>query len=245
MLTVQNNAIELQVIDGKVVTTSLRVAEDFGKEHKNVMQVINTILDAGIAGLNIKLGSYKDKNNQDRPMFLIDRKGFSLLVSRFTGIESLIFMDRYTDAFEMMEAKLLEQAKAPQIPTSFAEALQLAATQAFTIIEQQKQLEEAKPAVALLDKIIANDKTYSLGEAAKLLGWGRNTFIAFLRQQNILDSNNIAYQTFIDRGYFEIKQTIVNRSNGDVDNHVVSRTNDKGIAYISKIMDRAAEALTI
>lgn len=99
-----NEEFGLEEIDGEVYTTSLNVAETYGKEHKNVMAKIKHFLEVipELAELSFKLGYYLDPNNQERPMYYIDRKGFAMLVNKFTGDKALIFTAKYTDAFERM-----------------------------------------------------------------------------------------------------------------------------------------------
>lgn len=240
---IENGDNGLQVIDGKVVMTSLQVAEIFGKEHKDVLKAIRNEISEGVAEGNFALGSYKDKNNQDRPMYILDREAFTIVVMDFIGKEAKQFKVAYIRAFNHMEAQLLEKAKAPSIPTNFAEALQLAANQQFKIIEQAKQLEEAKEKVEIWDKICANDKTFSMGEAAKQLGYGRNSLFGFLRFCDVLDNKNVPKQTYIDRGYFEVKQTTVQRTAG-LENHLVTRVTNRGIQFIDKkMLEKEAELL--
>ena len=99
-----NEEFGLEEINGDVYTTSLNVAETYGKEHKNVMAKIKHFLEVipELAELSFKLGYYLDPNNQERPMYYIDRKGFAMLVNKFTGDKALIFTAKYTDAFERM-----------------------------------------------------------------------------------------------------------------------------------------------
>ena len=90
--------------NGIVTTTSLKVAEIYNKEHKNVMAKIKTFIDLipEINELNFKLVEYADAKNEKRPMYKMDRQGFSMLVNKFTGDEATIFTYKYTKAFERM-----------------------------------------------------------------------------------------------------------------------------------------------
>lgn len=239
---IENGNNGLQVIDGKVVMTSLQVAEIFGKRHDDVLKAIRNEIEAGIS-----LGSFAERDYMNRgkkyPMYVLDRDAFTSVVMDFHGKEAKQFKVAYIRAFNHMEAQLIEKAKAPSIPTNFAEALLLAANQQFQIIEQAKQLEEAKEKVETWDKICANDKTFSMGEAAKQLGYGRNSLFGFLRFCDVLDNKNVPKQQYIDRGYFEVKQTTVQRTAG-LENHLVTRVTNKGIQFIDKKMaEKEAELL--
>jgi phage regulator Rha-like protein len=66
---------ELQLINTDVTMTSLDVAELTGKQHAHVIRDIRNEIEqlekAGIiAGFIFELGSYKDKQNQERPIDL-------------------------------------------------------------------------------------------------------------------------------------------------------------------------------
>lgn len=110
------NAVELK--DGKAVTTSLKIAEVFGKDHANVLKAIRNIeAPVDFAAVNFNGGSYKDANNQDRPMYFVTRDGFTLLAMGFTGKAAMQFKVAYIEAFNAMERTIRESA-AGNLPSS-------------------------------------------------------------------------------------------------------------------------------
>ena len=102
--------------DDHAVTTSLDVAGYFNKSHKDVLKAVRAIIESRqqLAGRNFAPGSYTDKNNQTRPMYYMDRKGFTLLVFGFTGPRALDFKIAYIDAFEALEAALQAIQQKPE-----------------------------------------------------------------------------------------------------------------------------------
>jgi len=101
----------LAIVDGRPVTTSLNVAEVFGKQHQHVLRAIDRLEVPGeFAASNFGRGSYLDANNQPRPMYQITRDGFTLLAMGFTGKAAMQFKLAYISAFNAMENELLEQA---------------------------------------------------------------------------------------------------------------------------------------
>lgn len=90
--------------NGTVTTTSLKVAEYYGKEHRNVTAKIRSFIklipELGV--LNFKQSSYINEQGKEQPMFIMDRQGFSMLVNKFTGDEATLFTYKYTKAFEQM-----------------------------------------------------------------------------------------------------------------------------------------------
>jgi len=75
------------------MTSSVLVAQKFGKDHRNVLQSIrNILLTAENSAVNVTFiaSTYLNERNQSQPMFLMDRDAFALVVVSFTGGEALI-----------------------------------------------------------------------------------------------------------------------------------------------------------
>ena len=99
-----NSEFGLTYSEGKVTTTSLKVAEIYEKEHKDVLKKIRSFIEL-IPELNERNFSpveYIDSKGEKRPMYEIDRQGFSMLVNKFTGDKATIFTYKYTNAFERL-----------------------------------------------------------------------------------------------------------------------------------------------
>ena len=113
-------------------------------------------------------------------------------------------------------------------------------------IEAEDECEELRQAnAAMLPKAEAYERltdttdTFSLGEAAKLLGipeHGRNNLIKFLRSDGVLMTNNIARQRFIDRGYFHIVQQEYFAPGGAPHVRAVTRVYASGVEFIRQRM---------
>ena len=119
LVLVQNN---------QVVTSSLQVAKDFGKEHNHVLRDIREImekigspkLDSEIlAAENQATNLFHEDTYENRgkqyPMFYMNRDGFSLLVMGFTGSDALHWKLKYIGRFNAMEKALQEQANLPKL----------------------------------------------------------------------------------------------------------------------------------
>jgi len=94
--------------DRKATTTSLVVAEYFGKRHTHVIDSIsNLVADLGSEGQpNFRLSSYVTEQNKTQPMYEMNRDGFSLLVMSFSGKKALDWKVRFLKAFNQMEESL-------------------------------------------------------------------------------------------------------------------------------------------
>ena len=115
--------------NNQALTTSLKVAEVFGKRHDHVVRDIRAVAeqieDAPKFGEMFVEAEYADKYGRMKPMYYMNRDGFTLLAMGFTGAKALQFKMAYIDAFNKME----EALKAQQKPMTPAEMLYAAAGQ--------------------------------------------------------------------------------------------------------------------
>jgi len=138
--TKMNDLVEIK--DGKPMAGSLEVAKHFEKEHAHVLRNIKNLeCSREFAQSNFGLGSYKDKNNQSRPMYYMTRDGFMFLVMGFTGQKAANVKEEFIAAFNFMEKKLLTQSTdVSQIVRSTVQemipAMALAMAQAFKALPQ-------------------------------------------------------------------------------------------------------------
>lgn len=95
---------------GQALTTSLKVAEYFEKRHDIVLRAIENaksnlrkIVDVEKA---IIPTTYVDVKGEKRPMYLLTRDGFMLVVMGFTGEKAMELKWNYIQAFNAMEQVL-------------------------------------------------------------------------------------------------------------------------------------------
>lgn len=107
--------VAVELVDGHPTTTSLAVAERFGKLHKDVLR--------RIASLECS-PEFRERNfaptfqrvpgpngaTREEPAFRMTRDGFTFLCMGFTGKEAAKFKEAYIDAFNQMEAALADSA---------------------------------------------------------------------------------------------------------------------------------------
>ena len=98
---------EMVTLQGdQVMTTSLKVAEYFGKRHKDVLKKIrNTINDCDnpqYTQRNFAPFDFIDKNGEVQPAFNLTRNGFMLLVMGFTGKAALQIKIKYMRMAEQL-----------------------------------------------------------------------------------------------------------------------------------------------
>ncbi len=96
--------------DGRPTTTSLVVAEVFGKLHKNVIKAIRALeCPPEFTELNFEPSEFTDSTGRKLPMYRMTRDGFTFLCMGFTGKEAARWKIAYLEAFNRMEAELQQR----------------------------------------------------------------------------------------------------------------------------------------
>lgn len=103
----QNNLVRM--FKNQVVVSSVQLAEHFDKRHCDVLRLINALLrsfNSGRLSKHFFKSNYTDNKGERRPMYLMDRDGFSLLVMSFKGEKALKWKLDFIDAFNAMEQEI-------------------------------------------------------------------------------------------------------------------------------------------
>lgn len=232
----------VNVNNGKATTTSVKVAEYFGKPHNDVLKAIRVLLeDQDILGRgNFSLTSYVTDQNKEMPMYALDRDGFTLLAMGFTGKKALTFKLSYIDAFNKAEKALLE-IHAPATPEmQIANAIMLAGRM---IEEQKSQIEQRDkviamtvPKAAIADRISISDGLFGFRQVAKMLRLNENKFKAWLVQNDwiyYLGKRMTVKAYWLQKGFAETKIKLIQMDNGDEKAVVDMYITSKGVHYLA------------
>lgn len=102
----------------QAVTTSLVLAEVFNKQHKNVIQAIETKINSAENSAQYKKmfveATYTDKSGKRNKMYYLNRDGFTFVAMGFTGSKVDEFKLKYIEAFNKMEQIVRQEL--PQTP---------------------------------------------------------------------------------------------------------------------------------
>lgn len=223
----------------QALTNSLLVAEKFGKEHRRVMQDIRELGCSEEFRLhNFVQSSYINSQNKEMPMIIMTKDGFTLLAMGYTGDMAMKFKEEYIAAFNTMEQTL--KSGGFQVPTSFREALLLAAEQQEKIEAQQKQLAEQAPKVLFANAVETSQKSCLVGELAKILRQngvdiGEKRLFTWMRENGYLCSYGERYnhptQKSMDLELFEMKKTTITKPSGEIIVSVTPKVTGKGQVY--------------
>lgn len=109
--TTQHIEVAVELVDGHPTTTSLAVAERFGKLHKDVLRRIASLdCSAEFTERNFALSDYTDPTGRKLTLYRMTRDGFVFLCMGFTGKDAARLKEAYINAFNQMEAALAESA---------------------------------------------------------------------------------------------------------------------------------------
>jgi Rha family phage regulatory protein len=116
------NEIIINNNGGTLTVSSMQVAENFEKDHKNILRDIEELKKGwlkieqtpqephNIERFFIESTYVHPQNKQTYKCYELTRDGFSLLVMGFTGKKALEWKLKYIEAFNLMEQKLKEQS---------------------------------------------------------------------------------------------------------------------------------------
>ncbi|MBB7069635.1 Rha family phage regulatory protein [Escherichia coli] len=105
---------DVTIENGRAVTTSVAIAEFFGKRHERVLDKIRNLdCSKKFNEHNFVSVTYTDAKGEKRPMYQITKNGFVFLVMGFTGKKAAAFKEAYIAEFDRMEAELRQNNTTP------------------------------------------------------------------------------------------------------------------------------------
>ena len=149
--------------NGQAVTTSMKIAEYFGKKHQHVMEKIRKLLDElpsewGVS--NFRQSSYFNVQGKEQPCYEMTKDGFTLLAMGFTGKKAIEFKINYINAFNEMADFILSDGINLQqqfliADKEFKTATEIASNAGYTLNYVGKKVKPAKKRIRdnLLEKL--------------------------------------------------------------------------------------------
>ena len=145
-----------------------------------------------------------------------------------------ICMVQRTDKAKEVRQYLIDLEKAWNTPEQvMARALKVADQ---TIASLTLTVAEMKPKADFFDAVADSKSAIPMNEVAKVLGvhgYGRNNLFEFLRNDGILDRNNIPYQRYVDCGWFRVIEQAYTK-NGEKHINFKTLVYQKGVDAIRK-----------
>ena len=170
--------------DNQAVTTSLILAEVFGKQHKHVIEAIEKKISTAENSALLKTmfveGGYTASNGKKNKMYYLNRDGFTFIAMGFTGRKADEFKLKYIEAFNRMEQALKEQQATPfKLPQNYHEAL-------LQLAEQVEINEANQPKVDYYDEFLSNKGLITTTLIAKQYGMSAVELNKFLHAKGVI-----------------------------------------------------------
>jgi anti-repressor protein len=183
-------------------------------------------------------------DEDERSKFNLGRQGETNIVNE-SGLYELVFGSRKQEAQDFkrwIKREVLPSIRkngsygVNKLPSNYVEALEALVEQVKCNQELSEKAALDAPKVALYDTAMSANNNFTMERVSKTIGYGRNKLFAFLREHKILRTNNLPYQEFIDRGYFDVRQYTVTHLTSGVENKTQTLITPKGMAYIHKML---------
>ena len=228
----------LMLSDRKI--TSREIADITGKQHAHLLRDIRVMEEAWINVTQSKFGLsyYTDPTGRKLPQYELSKKECLYIATKFNDEARAKLIIRW----EQLETH-------HRLPQSFSEALMLAAKQAEELENKERQLQEQKPKVLFAEAVETSKTSILIGELAKILKQngieiGQNRLFDWLRDNGYLISRkgtdyNMPTQRAMELGLFEIKETVINHSDGHISVSKTPKIKGKGQTYfINKFLNQ-------
>lgn len=240
----------IQSPHGRDVTTSLIVAEVFGKEHNKVCRDIeNLSCSASFNAANFGVIEYTDSRGRIQKAYQMTKDGFSFLVMGYTGDKAGQFKEMFINEFNKREMMLKSDdyilARSQEI---LHNRLQLAEKQLElaqeTISAQDTQLKQQAPKVKYVDDVLQSVNTYTSTQMAKELGLREAEQLhKILKDKGIMFKQSgqwLLTAKYSEKGYTKPRTHQFTRNDGSIGTSTTTVWTEKGRAFLHYILETAA-----
>ena len=159
------NELKVVSVEGQLVTDSRDVADMTGKDHKELLRTIrqytSILTSAELRPLDFFIPTYYlDAKKEQRPCFLLTKKGCDMVANKMTGEKGVLFTAAYVTQFDLMEKELA-------LPKVLSPKEQLMAAMQLTL-ETEKEVASLKEDVSELKEKVDNQITLDHGEQRRI-----------------------------------------------------------------------------
>lgn len=179
---------------GQDVTTSLIIAEVFGKEHNKVMRDIeNLSCSQEFRDANFGVSSYITSQRKELPMYEITKNGFSFLVMGYNGEKAGQFKEKFIAEFDKRDALLKNDdyilARSREIMEKRINLLEQQMYQKDEQLQlQENVIKQQAPKVEYHDKVLQAVNAIPTTVIAKELG------MSAIKLNQMLNDNKVIYK---------------------------------------------------
>lgn len=227
---------------GVDITTSLIVAQVFGKEHKNVLRDIESLsCSESFRVLNFEQTPYvHPQNGQTYKMYTMTKDGFSFLVMGYTGEKAGEFKERFINEFNKREAMLKSD------DYILMRSMQILQGRIKTIeadnerLEQQNnylttEIKQSAPKVKYYDDCLQSVNTLTTTQVAKQIGLDAEKLHKKLKEIGVIYRQSgqwILRSPYSTWGLHATRTQTYTRSDGSTGTSIYTVWTEKGRRFI-------------
>ena len=246
--------------DGQAMTTSLIVAREFGKDHRNVLRDIRALIEGGMlkneqTHMFVEAEYFNEQNGQCYPIYHMNRDGFTLLAMGFTGGRALEFKMKFLQAFnamgEMLSSDEYILARSNQIYKRLNDQL----NQKVQMLQGQNNLlqqenQELAPKADYTDKVLQAPGTYTISEMAKELNFtGWKTFVDTLKKKGIMYKSQggkyMLYSDYSGKNYTTTRTNVFTRKDGTIGKDTITVFTEEGRMWLHEKLNVALQPIEL
>ncbi|QQU04193.1 phage antirepressor KilAC domain-containing protein [Myroides odoratus] len=217
--------------------SSREIAVMTGKSHADILKAIRKMESAWekVNGGKFSLVDYIDTKGEKRPEYQLLKKECLYIATKFNDEARAKLIIRWEELEKQSAKPNLKAITKKDLAMMLLESEQ---EKEALLLENQRM----KPRDEYIDKVFSCDGLLTMSEASKSLGLdiGRNILYNILRDKGILfKGSKEPKQEFVNRGYFALKQTMIQIKKGDSTITKVepqTMVTQKGLGYIAKIL---------
>lgn len=242
----------IQNSNGSDVTTSLIVAQVFGKNHKDVLRDIEKLsCSEDFRMRNFAHTPYTHpQNGQVYHYYEMTKDGFSFLVMGYTGAKAGEFKEKFISEFNKREMMLKDDdyilMRSQQILQKRVEAAEQRvkaleadnAAKEETIELQQKEIALAAPKVQYVDTVLKSVNTYATNLIAKEMGMSAETLNKRLKEKGIQYRQSgvwVLTSRYQDKGYTKTRTHTYTRSDGSQSTAMLTVWTEQGREFLHSL----------
>lgn len=227
---------------GVDITTSLIVAQVFGKEHKNVLRDIESLsCSESFRVLNFEQTPYvHPQNGQTYKMYTMTKDGFSFLVMGYTGEKAGEFKERFINEFNKREAMLKSD------DYILMRSMQILQGRIKTIeadnerLEQQNnyltnEIKQSAPKVKYYDDCLQSVNTLTTTQVAKQIGLDAEKLHRKLKEIGVIYRQSgqwLLHSPYSTWGLHATRTQTYTRSDGSTGTSIYTVWTEKGRRFI-------------
>lgn len=217
--------------------SSREIAELVDSRHDKVKQSIERLAERGVI-VRPPLGDEPETDAMGRTRVTKvytfsgeqGKRDSIIVVAQLCPEFTARLVDRWAELERAVQSHMLA------LPQDYASALRALADESERATALAARIEQDAPKVAFADQVAAATDAISLGQAAKILGTGRNRLSSLMRQMGWLTRTNEPYQHKINSGLLDVKIGSWEHPQKGLQRSVTTLVTGKGLAKLRDIV---------